>query len=214
MYTPEQETIQRDDHWVISWGPLDGERPVGRVYAVQLAELDSPSHVTILHGVAYVFWNCRGTTERAASMGCEDLFMFFWWPAVDEFNDPLPEYSPSDEAWEQIRAAQVAALEVEDTEEAWHRALVETWRDTEPETFHATCDLFTDGQRTVLAELGAGSAQYCISSISTDSNGAAQAVRDLGLADPPRDEQGSIDYRAWTRLSPNDLIAVCRLLGY
>ena len=154
------------------------------------------------------------TTERAVSMSCEDLFMFFWWPAVDDFNDPLPEYSPSHEVWAIIDEAWMAAEGVEDTEEAWHRVLVETWRDTEPETFYATCDLFTDGQRTVLAELGAGSAFYCTSSIYTDSDGADQAVRNLGIADPPRDEQGTIDSDAWMRLSPNDLIAVCRRLGY
>jgi hypothetical protein len=61
-YTAQSETIQRADKWTISWGPLDETRPDGRVYEVQLSERDSPSHVTILHGVAYVFWNCQGET--------------------------------------------------------------------------------------------------------------------------------------------------------
>ena len=156
------------------------------------------------------------TTEQAASMGCEDLYRFWWWPedAFDEFGNPIEEFFPSPGTQAIIDEAQMAALAIEDTEEAWHEAMIVTWRDTEPETFHATCDLFTDGQRTVLAELGAGSAQYCIGSLYTDSDGADQAVRDLGIADPPRDEQGSIDEVAWVRLSPNDFIAVCQHLGY
>jgi hypothetical protein len=66
-YTAQRESIRRADEWKMSWGPLDGVRPDGRVYEVQLEELDSPSHVAILHGVAYVFWNCRGDTETAPS---------------------------------------------------------------------------------------------------------------------------------------------------
>lgn len=156
------------------------------------------------------------TTERAASMSCEDLYRFWWWPedAFDEFGNPIEGFLPSPGTQAIIDEAQMAALAIEDTEEAWHEAMIVTWRDTEPETFYAACDLFTDGQRTVLAELGAGSAQHCIGSLYTDSDGADQAVRDLGIADPPRDEQGIIDEVAWTRLSPNDLIAVCRRLGY
>ena len=156
------------------------------------------------------------TTERAASMSCEDLYRFWWWPedAFDEFGNPIEEFFPSPGTQAIIDEAQMAALAIEDTEEAWHEATIVTWRDTEPETFRATCDLFTDGQRTVLAELGAGSAQYCIGSLHTDSYGADQAVRDLGIADPPRDEQGIINELAWARLSPDDLIAVCRRLGY
>ncbi|MGI9666533.1 MAG: hypothetical protein ACR2N2_05460 [Acidimicrobiia bacterium] len=61
-YTAERASIKRADEWTITWGPLNGVRPSGRVYEVQLAELDSPSHVAILHGVAYVFWNCKGAT--------------------------------------------------------------------------------------------------------------------------------------------------------
>jgi hypothetical protein len=60
IYTAQRETIQRADEWTISWGPLDGVRPAGRVYEVQLSERESPSHVSVLFGVAYVFWNCRG----------------------------------------------------------------------------------------------------------------------------------------------------------
>jgi hypothetical protein len=67
LYTAKRETIHRADEWAISWGPLNGVHPDGRVYEVQLAELDSPSHVTILHGVAYVFWNCRGSTSSATT---------------------------------------------------------------------------------------------------------------------------------------------------
>jgi len=63
IYTAVSETIGRADKWTITWGPLNGVRPSGRVYEVQLAELDSPSHVSILHGVAYVFWNCKGTAS-------------------------------------------------------------------------------------------------------------------------------------------------------
>jgi hypothetical protein len=62
-----RETIQRADEWNITWGSLNGVRPSGRIYEVQLAELDSPSHVTILHGVAYVFWNCKGVTSAQKS---------------------------------------------------------------------------------------------------------------------------------------------------
>lgn len=62
MYTALEESIQRADEWVISWGPLGGVRPDGRVYEVQLAEQESPSHVAIRDGVAYVFWNCAGVS--------------------------------------------------------------------------------------------------------------------------------------------------------
>lgn len=65
IYTAQSESIGRADDWAISWGPLDGVRPDGRVYEVQLEELDSPSHVAILHGVAYVFWNCKGDAATA-----------------------------------------------------------------------------------------------------------------------------------------------------
>ena len=41
IYTAQRETIRRDDEWVISWGPLNGVQPDGRVYEVQLAELES-----------------------------------------------------------------------------------------------------------------------------------------------------------------------------
>lgn len=66
-YTALGETIQRADEWTITWGPLDGVRPSGRVYEVQLAELESPSHVAILHSVAYVFWNCAGVSPTGAT---------------------------------------------------------------------------------------------------------------------------------------------------
>ena len=59
-YTPDPDTIARADDWEITWGPLAGTTPDGRVYEIQLAEQESASHVTILHGVAYVFWNCKG----------------------------------------------------------------------------------------------------------------------------------------------------------
>lgn len=59
-FTAIGETIRRADEWTITWGPLAGVRPDGRVYEVHLAELDVPSHVSILHGIAYVFWNCQG----------------------------------------------------------------------------------------------------------------------------------------------------------
>jgi hypothetical protein len=72
IYTAQRETIRRADDWAITWGPLNGVRPDGRVYEIQLTELDSPSHVSILHGVGYVFWNCKGTasapTWHAASV--------------------------------------------------------------------------------------------------------------------------------------------------
>jgi hypothetical protein len=156
------------------------------------------------------------TAERAASMACEDLYRFWWWPedSLDEFGRGIDEFFPSPGTQAIIDEAQNAALAIEDTEEAWLEATIVTWRDNEPGTFYATCDLFTDGQRTVLAELGAGSAQYCIGSFYTAGDGVDQAVRDLGIADPPRDEHGTIDEVAWVRLSPNDLIAVCRRLGY
>ncbi len=66
IYTAQRETIQRANNWAITWGPLNGVHPDGRVYEVQLAELDSPSHVAILHGVAYVFWNCNGNASATA----------------------------------------------------------------------------------------------------------------------------------------------------
>ena len=67
LYTAQRGTIRRADDWVITWGPLNGVHPDGRVYEVQLTELDSPSHVAILHGVAYVFWNCRGSASSTST---------------------------------------------------------------------------------------------------------------------------------------------------
>lgn len=82
-YTALRETIKRTDAWAISWGPLDGTQPDGRVYEVQLLELDFPSHVSILHGVAYVFWNCRGQAPAVSST------VAGMWYAVDR-----PSYAP------------------------------------------------------------------------------------------------------------------------
>lgn len=83
-YTAQSDTIRPADEWTISWGPLDGTRPDGRVYEVQLSERDSPSHVAILHGVAYVFWNCRGDVLTVPPTTTDV------WYAVD-----TPGYGPS-----------------------------------------------------------------------------------------------------------------------
>lgn len=68
-YTALRETIAASDDWTISWGPLNGTTPDGRVYEVQLEGLDSPSHVSVLHGVAYVFWNCKGYVGSGYEVG-------------------------------------------------------------------------------------------------------------------------------------------------
>lgn len=58
--TADSDSIRRVRDWATTWGPLNGTIPDGRIYEVQLTELDSPSHVTILKNTAYVFWNCTG----------------------------------------------------------------------------------------------------------------------------------------------------------
>jgi len=154
--------------------------------------------------------------ERVASVSCEELYRWLWWPegAFDEFGNPIEEFFPSPGAQALIDEAQLAALAIEDTEEAWHEAMIVTWRDVEPETFNATCDLFTDAQRRVLAALGGSALQWCSSAFTTDSNGADSAIQDLEIAEPPRDDHGYVDWTTWVAETPDDVIAVCRHLGY
>jgi hypothetical protein len=175
--------------------------------------------------VGLVLSGCSGNgaepgSETDGDPTCSDLFMFWWWPlaAVDEFNDPLPEYVPSEDAWAKIEVAQEAALQVADTEEAWHRALVETWEAAEPESFYATCDVFSDGERRVLMDLSETEASECFQRAAEyyDPNIGSEfgtIARELGVDIPPA---AAIDSgqaaRVWAANRAEDFIAVCRHL--
>jgi hypothetical protein len=60
VLTADRDTIRPADDWAITWGPLNGTVPEGRIYEVQLAEQTSLSHVSIFNDTVYVFWNCTG----------------------------------------------------------------------------------------------------------------------------------------------------------
>lgn len=160
-----------------------------------------------------------GGCAQEAEPTCEDLYLTWGWPdaAIGEF-DVLPSALPSAETLEVIQEAQQAALSVEDTEEAWWGAFYVTWRDQEPETYNATCDLFTTGEKLVAKELVPSDLGSCWSRFSSrnDSNfgPAADAIDKVGVKGPPLDEFGLVDVHAWAIEAPEDLISVCRALGY
>ena len=176
--------------------------------------------VLLLVGLA--LGGCSGSgaePESAADGGptCSELFMFWWWPvsAVNEFNDPLPEYRPSVGTMEQIALAQEAALKVENTEQAWHRAFVEKWRDIEPETFTSTCERFSAGEREVLVALGEATTSNCMSIVSGSYDDMPRAditaaAKELGIDLPTIASWEAA--RAWAIDRPGDFIELCRLL--
>ena len=66
VLTADRDTIRPADDWTITWGPLNGTVPEGRIYEVNLAEQTSLSHVSILNDTVYVFWNCTGVAAGPA----------------------------------------------------------------------------------------------------------------------------------------------------
>ena len=168
-------------------------------------------HLWLLIVMALVFSSCGGQE----SVDCTDLFVLWWWPlaARGEFGDPLPETLPSEDAMVQIDEA----VKI-DTGETWP-LVVEAWREVEPASFHATCDLFSAGERYVLEELNLSEASECyraavnyynpdpMAGPGEDIDSAAQT---LGIDIPPA---ASIDYekeaQAWADSHAEDFVSIC-----
>jgi hypothetical protein len=163
------------------------------------------------------------TTAPAATSlepSCIDLFMFWWAPlaAVDEFNDLLPEYSPSQATWDRIWNAAAATVEGDSTEETWHRARMEAWLSLDPSTFQAACSMFSAGERLVVAELSSWEAAECFNWAADYFGGMldsemADAAGELGIEIPTTTE---IDpgqaARVWAANHSQDFLAVCRVM--
>lgn len=65
-YVLDQSSVQRDDGWVMTFGPLKGQLPKGRIYIMKVTTSYSDGsperldevHVSILDGKPYVFYRC------------------------------------------------------------------------------------------------------------------------------------------------------------
>jgi hypothetical protein len=66
-YVLDQSSVQRNDGWVMTFGPLKGQVPKGRIYIMKITtsysdgspqQLDEV-HVSILDGKPYVFYHCE-----------------------------------------------------------------------------------------------------------------------------------------------------------